>query len=329
MKGHKDLSHAERLEISILLNKGYSMRSIAKAMNRGKSTIAEEIKHNSTNGIYDPKKAHAKVRVRKRNRRLEFCKIEQFQDLKKFIVKHLKLKWNPDEIAGYLKRHRKKYPWYVSKTAIYTWLRTARGERYCKYLYSGRKKVKKRKKKTKRVMIPDRVSIHKRSSGANNRTRYGHWEADTVVSQKGVKGGLKTAIERKSRLLVARKVENMKPSHHVNVLASALDPYVIKSTTYDNGIENREYKKLGVPSFFADAYRSSQRGSNEHGNKMLRWAFPKKTDFSKISQDEIDKEVELINKKPRKILGYRSALEVAESSGMIKSINKGGVRIQG
>jgi len=329
MKGHKDLSLSERLEISILLNKGYSKRSIAKAMDRGKSTIAEEIAYNSTHGIYDPKKAHAKVRVRKRNRRLEFCKIEQFQDLKKFIVTHLKLKWNPDEIAGYLRRHRKRYPWYVSKTAIYNWLRTARGERYCKYLYSGRKKVKKRKKKTKRVMIPNRVSIHKRGQGANNRTRYGHWEADTVVSRKGVKGGLKTAVERKSRLLVARKVENMKPGDHAVILGIALDPYVVKSTTYDNGIENREYKKLGIPSFFADAYRSSQRGSNEHGNKMLRWPFPKKTDFSKISQEEIDREVELINKKPRKILGYRSALEVAERSGMIKGINKRSVRIQG
>jgi transposase, IS30 family len=329
MNGHKDLSLGERFELKILLDKGYSRRAIARVMDRGKSTIAEEINHNNTNGVYDPKKAHAKARVRKQNRRLEFCKIERFPDLKRFIVKHLKLKWNPDEIAGYLKLHRKEYSWYVSKTAIYTWLRTSRGERYCQFLYSKRKRIKKRRKKTKRVMIQNRVSIHKRGRGADNRTRYGHWEADTVVSKKGVKGGLKTAIERKSRLLIAQKVENMSSEHHADTLKTALEPYVVKSMTYDNGIENREYQKLGVPSFFADPYRSSQRGSNEQANKMLRWPFPKKTDFSLVSQQEIDREVLLINKKPRKILGYRSALEVAEKSGMMKNINSGGVRILG
>lgn len=329
MKNTKDLSLSERLELKILLVKKYSMRCIANVMKRGKSTIAYEVKHNSTCGIYDPHKAHSKAKLRKRMRRLEFCKIERFPLLKQFIIEKLKEMWNPDEIAGYLKLHQKEYPWYISKTSIYQWLRTSRGERYCKYLYSGRKVVKKRKKKTKRVMIPDRVSIHDRGNGANNRTRYGNWEADTVVSKKGTKGGLKTAIERKARILVAHKVNNMRPKHHAEVLKEKLSPYVVKSITYDNGIENREHKKLGAPSFFADPYRSSQRGSNENANKMIRWPFPKKTDFSLIPQTEIDRVVLLINKKPRKILGYRSALEVAEKAGIIKNINSESVLIQG
>ncbi len=128
-----DLTRAERFEIAILLEKGYSKRSIARALGRGHNTVAYEIAVNSTNGMYDPKKAHAKARVRKRYRKLEWSKIDADPALERFVIEKLKAHWNPDEIAGYLKR-TKKLP-YVSKTAIYDWLRTSRGERYCVHLY--------------------------------------------------------------------------------------------------------------------------------------------------------------------------------------------------
>jgi len=145
MKKAKDLSPAERLEIGILLTKHYSQRSIACVLGRSPNTISYEVSRNSTKGRYEPIKAQAKARLRKRMRRLEFSKIEQFPTLKCFVVEKLRYHWNPDEIAGYLKRHRDKYPWYVSKTAIYEWLRTARGERYCVHLYTKRQRVRRRK----------------------------------------------------------------------------------------------------------------------------------------------------------------------------------------
>src|SRR3990167_4722997 len=114
-----------------------------------------------------------RIRLRKRMRRLEVAKIEAYPQLKRFIIEKLKAHWNPDEIAGYLKRHRTEYPWYVSKTAIYEWLRTSRGERYCIHLYSTRRRVKRRKgKKTKRVMIPNRVDISRRNAGAKFRGEF-------------------------------------------------------------------------------------------------------------------------------------------------------------
>src|SRR3989338_2676075 len=186
MKNNKDLSCAERLEIKILLDKSYSQRGIAGVMGRGKSTISYEIKENSTNDEYDPLKADNKARLRKRMRKLQWSKIEETPALKRFIIEKLERKWNPDEIAGYLKRNKHQYPWYVSKTTIYDWLRTSRGERYCKFLYSKRKRVKKRKPKSKRALIPNRVSIHKRFKGANSRNRFGHFEADTVVGKKEI-----------------------------------------------------------------------------------------------------------------------------------------------
>ena len=242
MKKVKDLCRTERLEIKILLDKKYSLRSIAKALGRGKSTVSYEILHNSTNGEYNPVKANAKARLRKRMRKLEWSKINEYPELQTFVVEKLKLDWNPDEIAGYMKRHRRECRGYVSKTAIYLWLRTSRGERYCKFLYSKRKRVKKRKPKSKRALIPNRVSIHKRFKGANSRNRFGHFEADTVVGKKGTKGGVKTGIERKSRLFMAHKVESMRPLEHSLVLSGMLTPFKVASVTFDNGIENRNHQ---------------------------------------------------------------------------------------
>lgn len=335
MKNKGDLTRVERFEIKILLDKGYTIRLIAKSMNRGKSTISYEIKHNSVRGIYDPKKAHNKARLRKRMRRLQYSKIEYYPKLKRFIIEKLKIHWNPDEIAGYLKLHRKEYDWYVSKTAIYDWLRTSRGEKYCKCLYSKRKTIKKRKKnKTKRTMIPNKTSIHKRPKEIDRIKTYGHWESDSIVSKRNTKGGIKTATERKSKLLLAKKVSSMRPKEHSRILKEMTSVYIVKSFTYDNGIENKDYESLNIPSYFADPYSSWQRGINENSNKMLRRYFPKKTNFNLVSQKEIDYAVKLINEKPRKCLGYRSAYEVALENGIIKKIessiiNSESVLIQG
>lgn len=335
MKNKGDLTRVERFEIKILLDKRYSIRDIAKTINRGKSTVSYEVRHNSVKGVYDPIKAQNKTRLRKRMRRLQYSKIEYYPKLKRFIIEKLKIHWNPDEIAGYLKLHRKEYDWFVSKTAIYDWLRTSRGEKYCKCLYSKRKTIKKRKKnKTKRTMIPNKTSIHKRPKEIDRVKTYGHWESDSIVSKKNTKGGIKTATERKSKLLLAKKVSSMRPKEHSRILKEMTSVYVVKSFTYDNGIENKDYESLNIPSYFADPYSSWQRGINENSNKMLRRYFPKKTNFNLVSQKEIDYAVKLINEKPRKCLGYRSAYEVALENGIIKKIessiiNSESVLIQG
>ena len=323
----KNLTRSERLEIKILLNKGYSLRGIAGVMNRGKSTISYEIRINSVNGEYDPLKADNKARLRKRMRKLQWRKIDEIKELKTYIVEKLERRWNPDEIAGRIKLEKKS--WYASKNSIYRWLRSPRGERYCKHLYSKRKYVKRRKIKTERALIPNRVSIHERFKGADNRTRYGHWEADTVVGKKNTPGGTKTATERKTRLFQAKKVQSMRPQEHTRVLKEIISPFKVISITFDNGIENRDHDDHRVSTFFSDPYSSWQKGAIENGNKMFRAFFPKKTDFSKVSQEAIDDVVKLINEKPRKILGYRSAIEAAEKAGIIKSIKSESVLIQG
>ncbi len=324
MKSKKDLTRAERLEIGILLKKGYSQRSIAKALGRSPNTISYEIKENSVNGTYDPVKADAKARLRKRMRKLQWSKLNEHPEIKRFVIEKLKAHWNPDEIAGYLKRT--KDPRHVSKTAIYQWLRTSRGERYCTHLYSKRKHVKKRKSKAKREMIPNRVGIERRNDGANNRSRYGHWERDTVVSKKGCAGGVATHQERKSRLLAAVKVETMRADEHARATRYVCKDTIVLSMTTDNGIENRDHEKWGMPTFFCDPYSSWQKGGIENANKMLRAFFPKGTDFSTVSQKDIDSACRIINEKPRRILGFRCAREVALKANIIQNTS---VLIQG
>lgn len=326
MKNNKDVSRAERLEIGILSEKGYTLRAIARVLRRSPNTISYEIRKNSVKGRYDPLKAHAKARLRKRMRRLQWSKIAEHPDLEQFVVARLAAHWNPDEIAGFLKRNKKHYPWYISKTAIYEWLRTARGERCCVYLYSKRKRVKKRKSRSKKLTIPNRVDITMRFVGADNRSRYGHWESDTLCGRRGTRGGVHTAFERKARLVAARKVVSMRPEEHAFVERGIFSRVKAKSVTRDNGLEHRLHETVGIPSFFCRPYAAWQKGGVENANKMIRRYFPKGTDFTTVSQEDLDRIISIINQKPRRVLSYRSALEVARAAGIIKNTS---VLIQG
>jgi IS30 family transposase len=319
MKNRGKLKRVERLEISILLKKNYSYRKIAEALNRSPNTISYEVKKNSVDGIYSPKKAHNKARLKKRMSKFQWQKIEENNELKEHIVSRLKKGWNPDEISGRMKRD--KLPFYVSKTTIYQWLRSNRGQRYCRYLYSKRYYKKKRVEKVGRTMIPNRLGLNMRFLGANNLTRYGHFEKDAIVSCKRGSGSLAVIYERKSKLLLVRKTKTMSSKEHNVKVMEMIEGINIKSITYDNGIENKSYEKVGIPSFFCDPYSSWQKGGVENVNKMIRRYIPKGTDISKVSDRYIEKFVDLINKKPRKSLGYMSALEVARAKGVICKYN--------
>ncbi len=321
------LKLVDRLEIKILLDKKYSLRAISRSMGRSHNTIAYEVEVNGGKNEYNPHLANQYARTRKKDTRRAWSKIEHNAELRTYIIECLEKHWNPDEIAGKMKQ--KKKPWYASKTAIYDWLQSVYGQRYCTYLYSQRYHKKKRVKKIGRAMIPERVSIDERFRGANNRTRYGHWEDDTIVSRKGCRGGLSVGCERKSRLIVATKVISMSTTEHMDAIQKQISSYKTLSITFDNGIENKQHKLLGVPTFFCKPYSSWQKGGVENANKMLRRYFPKGTNFRTISQKKVDYAVSIINNKPRKILRYKTALEVSRACGMMKSIKMSAVLIGG
>jgi len=311
MRKAKKLSKSERLEIKILRDRGCGIREIARAMRRSPNTISREVRRNRVNGRYDARKAHHKAYVRKKYSRFQWKKINHNKRLKAFVVEKLREGWNPEEIAGYMKR--KKMPWYISKNSIYRWLYATEGSIYCRYLYSKRDHRKKRIPKTKRIMIPNRVGIHDRPLGAENRSRYGHFECDTIVSGKRGNGAVSVLADRKSRYVVLNKLDTLKPSEHASVLKDTISALPVRSITFDNGIENKQHELLGIPTFFCDPYSSWQKGSVENVNKMVRRYLPKGTDLSLISQYTLNQIADTINKKTRVILGFRSSYDIFNS----------------
>lgn len=235
--------------------------------------------------------------------------------MKKHIVIKLKAHWNPDEIAGDMKIN--SLPFQVSKTTIYDWLYSAWGQQYCKYLYSERYRPRKQKRKKKKTLIPNRIPLQMRSKAANERIQAGHWEGDAIVSSKSGKGGVAVTQERLSRLLAAKIIRNLKPARYAKKIKHMLKNKIALSVTFDNGIENRNHQDIGVDTYFCDPYSSWQKGGIENGNKMIRRYFPKGTDFSKIKQRQMDKVILIINRKPRRSLGYKSALAVARAEGIL------------
>ena len=321
------LSLSERNEIEILLDKGYSHRAISKVLGRGHNTISYEIKENGGLFQYNAKNAHQYAQTTRKDTRMEWSKIEHNEEMKAYIIEGLKKHWNPDEISGRMKREKK--PWYASKTAIYEWLWSVYGQKYCEHLYSRRYRKKKRVKKTERVMIPNRVGIDKRPETINNRTEAGNWERDTIVSRKGCSGGISTGSERVSRLIDATKVKSMSTFEHMEAIRKQQERYLTLSETFDNGIEGKAHETLGIPTYFCEPYSSWQKGGIENANKMIRRFIPKGSDISDYSDEYVKMIVTILNNKPRKILGYKTPLEVMLENDMLKleNLNRWEVRL--
>lgn len=324
MKKASKITDAERSEIDILHAKGYSARSIAKALGRSPNTIAHELKRNSyQDGRYVAARAKQKAYVRRKYAKYQGKKIQEDDELRSSIVCKLSEHWNPDEISGYLKENP-SLGMYASKTAIYEWLRSAWGQQYCSLLYCKRYNRKPRKKnKTDRVMISDRTSITERPQAALDRAEPGHCEYDSVVSSKrsGSTAALAVVQERSTRLVRAQLVPNLKPAPYAITILRLTKDMQMRTMTTDNGIENKQHavitKATGAPVFFTDPYSSWQKGGVENANKMLRRYFPKGTDFATVTQTDVVHALARINNKPRKILGYKSSLQVAKEKGVL------------
>ena len=142
---------------------------------------------------------------------------------------------------------------------------------------------------------------------------------DTVVSSRGKsKGCLATFLERKTRFYLAFKIPDRTAKSMflaIKQLCKLFPKEALKTFTSDRGKEFACYplvENLGISFFFAGAYRSWQRGSNENANGLLREYFPKKTDLATISDKVLNKALDDINHRPRKCLAYRTVCESLE-----------------
>ena len=168
-------------------------------------------------------------------------------------------------------------------------------------------------------------SIEKRPADILHRGEFGHWEMDSVVGRKSTGPRLLVLTERRTRREIVRLVQDGSAASVVRALnglerkcGSRRFRAVFKTITVDNGTEFSDWEGLersirgGAPRtrvYYCHPYTSSERGSNEKQNQMLRRIFPKGTDFSKVQPWEIKAAQDWLNQYPRGIFGYETSEE--------------------
>lgn len=302
-------SKTDRLELSVLLKKGYSLREIGSALKKNPSSVSREINHRRVNGIYDPHKAHHKALVRRQVSKYQGMKVRAHPELEAYIIEKLQQGWSPDVIAGRWKQER-TIPVTITAKGIYKYLYSVYGQRWCRFLKSRRYRPRSRAEKTEKVLIPNRIFVTERPRVITERKRYGDFEGDTLGVPKYTRATIAAAVERKSRFILARKISRLK--YAMDGFRRLFAPLPVRSVTFDNGIENVRYEELGVSTYFCRPYSSWEKGQIENAFKLIRWYIPKKSNLSQYTQNDISAIVDHINSIPRKILGYRTPKEVFE-----------------
>ena len=305
----------ERDLIAVHHANGFSISEIAKMLNRNKSTISRELTRNcsKTTKTYLSNQAHKRAKDRKKQAAMkEELKCHKIRN---FVKNKLIEGWTPEIIAGSLALDPKKIK--ISHESIYLYIYKKRPD-LVQYLPRAHKKRFKRvpKSNKKNSRIPNRTSIDKRPEEINNRSEFGHWESDAIVSKQS-KAALAVSIERISKLVKIKKIKQNKAdmfSRAVIRRMKGLPACARRSITYDNGSENTQHElindQLNTDSYFCNPYHSWEKGSVENVNGLIRRFLPKKTDFAKITHKHI-KEIEfLLNNRPRKCLGFRTPAQV-------------------
>src|ERR1700743_6301 len=158
--------------------------------------------------------------------------------------------------------------------------------------------------------IIDAISIRERPAEVEDRAIPGHWEGDLLSGAKN--SYIATLVERHSRFALLIKVRSKETeavvaalSQHVRKLPTTLK----RSLTWDRGLEMAKHKDFTVATdvqvYFCDPQSPWQRGTNENTNLLLRQYFPRGTDLSGYSQEQLDQGSLLLNRRPTKSVGLR------------------------
>jgi IS30 family transposase len=228
------LDEYKRDRIEALLNQGVEKKLIAKIIGVHKSTITREVqKRSRLNGEYRASSAHHKALIARSNSKYQGMKIERHPTLRKHIISELKRYQSPDGIAGRMKEE--KWPVRVSGDAIYRWLRSAHGARYCKYICTKRYRKKSHSDAPKRQIIPNMASIHDMPADPGFLT-----EGDTFLSPKKVsKTSAVLVCWRETKLLKGDLVKSLRPIHTTRVMRKINKENTIHVMVLDQGGENR------------------------------------------------------------------------------------------
>ena len=328
MSHYKHITPEEREKILVLRSQNHSITYIASNIGRNKSTISRELSRNNIDGEYSAIAAQAAYC----NRRIRCRRKTKLSDPNIFKLvqeKFLEHQWSPEQIAGRLKQEHSDIS--ISYTTIYRGIyaglfdtpeeRSSAGNRGAirKLRHRGKTRhtndhVEKRGK----IVISN--DLKDRPEEANNRSRIGDWEGDTVSgSQNG--NCLVTLADRKSRMRLCRRAEKKASDCVRDVMIKCLKGQPLYSITPDRGKEFAKHAEVtealnGVQFYFPKPRHPWDRGTNENTNGLLREYFPKGDDLSKYSDEYIQSKVDELNKRPRKCLGYLTPYEVYYSKSL-------------
>lgn len=171
-------------------------------------------------------------------------------------------------------------------------------------------------------------TIEQRPKAVNGRNSYGNWEMDTVVSGKNTsKECLLVLTERMMREEIIRKIPDRTADSVISAINELEKEYgieefknIFQTITCDNGVEFSGYKDIESEGrtliYFCHPYCSSERGSNENVNRLIRRFVPKGADISDYSNEEIQYIQDWINNYPRRMFGGMSSKQYKQVSGI-------------
>ena len=308
MMSYSHFTHDERICLHNLVREDKRVCEIARILGRSPSTISRELKRNSSSKGYHHWRAQILTICRRRHQRRTALPPDSPQY--DYTLEKLQCQWPPEAIAN---RFRLENPGQMLSTStIYRAIRRGAFPGV-----SARKNLRRRGKNRNYVhhntkIQPTRL-IPEWPEAIRNRSRLGDFEGDTVYGAVG-KGLIVTLVDRRSRFLLAGRIASRNAGETREMMEQLLAGHTVRSISLDNGTEFAEFRLLeqnvGAPVYFAEPHKPWQRGTNENTNGLLRFFFPKGSDFRALTQAQLDVVVDLLNDRPRKCLGWKSPREV-------------------
>jgi len=310
MKHYSQLTLEKRYGIYSLLKTGQTQSKIAEVVGVHKSTINRELKRNRGGRGYRPKQANAFAEDRHRAKVCFRIDGNTWAFVERLICKE----WSPEQISGWMKVNMDIA---VSHEWIYQYVlkdKLAGGSLYL-HLRCKKKRKKRYGSNDRRGNLINRVSIDERPDIVDRRNRIGDWEADTIIG-KAHKQAIVSLTERKSGLALVYKVDRRTKENTESAMKQLLYSISdqVHTITSDNGKEFGNHEKIAkglkCNFYFAHAYSSWERGTNENTNGLIRQYFPKNRDFRTITDKELIHAMKRLNNRPRKRFGYKTPNQV-------------------
>ena len=222
--------------------------------------------------------------------------------------------WSPEVIAGRLNDERGET--VISHETIYQW---AYKEGLVEHLPRGKARRHRRRWRLKASRGTQGLGIvpriEERPKAVSSRRRFGDWEGDSMLGRRKKGAIVSVQQERRSRFILLTKCRDKSALQTRRAIVRRLKiaPAIRRTLTLDRGTENADYQTFGLPVFFCDPYSSWQKGSVENAIGLLRRYLPKGIDLGTITPKQLKTIQNKLNNRPRKILGWRTPVEVFSS----------------